>query len=149
MGQVFKFNSPFVSISAADVVVVEYRTPNDKSAIVHLAALSQSSNDDTSDQIAFVVNRGTPASAGTTVGAVAVNAHGASAAGTSSYGGTKATSVEVLERFAANALSGWQYLPTPEFRWELKGGQTIEILTAAAPASATSFSGTLTIEEIG
>ena len=116
---------------------------------MHLAALSQSSNDDTSDQIAFVVNRGTPASAGTTVNAVAVNAHGASAAGTSSYGGTKATSVEVLERFAANALSGWQYLPTPEFRWELKGGQTIEILTAAAPASATSFSGTLTIEEIG
>ncbi len=149
MGQVYKFNSPFVSISAADTVVIEYRTPNDKSAIVHLAALSQSSNDDTSDQIAFVVNRGTPSTAGTSVSAVGVNTQGASAAGTSSYGGTKAVSVEVLERFAANALSGWQYLPTPEFRWELKGGETIEILTAAAPASATSFSGSLTVEEIG
>jgi hypothetical protein len=131
---------------------------DDKPCIIHAIYLSQSTElgDAAEEQLRIKIIRGfaTVGSGGGTFTPVPLNEHAPASGATCRINDTTIAVVgggvtDVLWAESFNLRSGWQFLPTPEFRPVVKQTSTrLVVQLVAAPTDSVTMNGTLIMEEI-
>lgn len=160
MGRKYTISFSKVSVSAAQDLF-EYKAVAGKSFILHEAVCAQDSKygDANAGGLAVTIKRATGAyssgSGGSTPTPAPHSTSDTAAGGSAKANNTVRASggtITTLRADAFNEQGGWQYLPTPETRFDFASGANPEgviIGLETAPAAACSMSGSMVIEELG
>ena len=133
-----------------------YLTAPSNEVLEILSARITGTNEDTAEQIYAELNRiatlGTPT--GTSVTPKPTE-EGGSASGATSAGNVTASeptydgSGDAIMRQGANKLAGWEYVPLPEERAIIKGGDSVGLRLLDDIANSTDLMAEITYREIG
>lgn len=143
---------PDVAVSTA-ITLIQVKAGADTSLEIIRAWCSQE-NTDTSDQQEIQIVRKTAAATVTSFTPILLSPnYGAAKAvgGTAATGHTatvEGTDGDIVYRDAFNLINGWLYVPTPEERIKLAGGDTIGLKLTAAPGASTNFTAGVIFGEI-
>ena len=152
MGRVYKAVFESVVVSAAQDVY-EIVSPSDAIVKIHWFKLGQSSDagDSESEQLNFLVHRGTTSgSGGTSITPSPSNVGDAAFGGTVEANNTiQATEGTFLDSFCFNVMAGNESIYTPETNDIISPAGRYIIELQNAPADALTMNGCLCFEEIG
>ncbi len=158
MGRIYVAGFDSVAVTALQDLI-SIKTDDDKCVIVHEVRITQSSEiaDAQSEQLAFDIKLGvgnTAGSGGAAANAVPLDVGDAADSATvrvndttrAVAGGGSITQYLTVDE---HVQAGWHYLPTPETRIAITGGDTIIFGLAANPADSVTFDGYVIFEELG
>ncbi len=148
MGRIYSVLMDAVSVSAAKDLL-RLSAPADAVVVVHEVTVSQEASE-TSEQVAIQLQRASTDGTGTSATPRPMEV------GSTAFGGTAVvnltadtTAGDILRREAANLLSGYKYLPTPETRPVISPSGRFVVRLEDAPAAARTMSVEVIFEEIG
>lgn len=137
-----------VSVSAAKDLL-RLSAPADGVVVIHEVTVTQEASE-TSEQVAIQLMRASTDGTGTAATPRALES------GSPVFGGTAvinltvdSTAGDILRREAANLLSGYKYLPTPELRPVISPSGRFVVRLEDAPAAARVMTVEVILEEIG
>ncbi len=148
MGRLYSVLMDAVSVSAAKDLL-RLSAPADAVVVVHEVTVSQEASE-TSEQVAIQLQRASTDGTGTSATPRPMEV------GSTAFGGTAVVNLtadttpgDILRREAANLLSGYKYLPTPETRPVISPSGRFVVRLEDAPAAARTMSVEVIFEEIG
>lgn len=148
-GRMYEAVGTVASVTAAKDLI-EISAPADAVVVVHELHITNDTIE-TSQQIAMTISKAGTGGSGGTVETAAKLQTGdpAFGGGVESGNTTQATTLTTIKRISENILNGHHFVPIPQGRIILSPSEILVARFEEAPATASTYSFTVTFEEIG